>query len=121
MNDIRNHIDVIAIRKAGIEGWEPYRYERVGSDGSLITGGIPSLVTRGPNKGKKRWKGKGTQVVVTYGEIQAEKQRYASETGNCPECYGKGEIFASWHVDTGTKYEPCPHCDATGKAEREAS
>jgi hypothetical protein len=113
------HIDTVAIRKAAIEGWEPYRYQAIGSDGSLITGGIPRILTRGPRKGKKTWDGKGTQVVVTKAEIDAEKVRYTVETGNCPECYGTGEIFASWHHERGTTYKPCPHCNATGSASKE--
>ena len=116
-----NHIDVIAMRKAGIDGWEPYRYQRIGDDASLITGGIPRLLKSGPRKGQKTWDGKGTQVVVTDAEIDSERKRYAAETGNCPWCYGRGEVFASWHHETGTKYRPCTHCGATGKANREAA
>jgi len=116
------HMESVAIRKAGVEGWEPFRYEVIGTDGILVTGGIPRLLKSGPRKGQKTWGAKkGSKVVVTNSEVATEKARYVAETGNCPECYGKGEIFASWHVDHGTKYKPCPHCCATGKARKEAA
>lgn len=108
------HMDAVAIRKAGIEGWEPFAWERVGED-SLVTGGIPSLLKSGPRKGKKTWRGKGTSVVVTRAEVDAEAARYSAETGNCAECYGEGQVFASWHHIDGTKYHPCKACGATGK------
>lgn len=113
--DRLTHIDAVAIRKSGIEGWEPFRYEFIAPDSNLVTGGIPRILKSGPRKGRKTWDGKGTRVVVTRAEIEAEKQRYAAETGNCPECYGEGEIFASWHHERGTTYKPCPHCGGTGK------
>jgi Zn ribbon nucleic-acid-binding protein len=117
-----SHINTLAIRKAAIEGWEPFRYERIGKDGFLLTGGIPRLLTRGPNKGKKTWDNKtASKVVITDAELFAEKARYTAETGNCPQCYGKGEMFASWHVETGTKHRPCADCGGTGKAAKEVA
>lgn len=117
----QSHIDTVAIRKSGVEGWEPFRYEFIEPDSTLVTGGIPRILTRGPRKGKKTWDGKGTRTVVTRAEIEAEKQLYASVTGHCPECYGEGQISVGWSAAEGTKYKPCSHCDATGKAPREAA
>lgn len=118
MADHIHHMDAVAIRKSGIEGWEPYKWERVGDD-SIVTGGIPHILKTGPRKGKKTWRGKGTSVVVTQGEVEAQAARYVTETGNCPKCYGKGEVFYSWNHIEGSKYRPCKACDATGKASTE--
>lgn len=110
-----SHMEKVAIRKSGVEGWEYFRWQRAGED-SILTGGIPRLLKSGPRKGKKTWDGKGTSVVVTQAEIDEEAARYVSETGNCATCYGTGEVFQSWHHIDGTKYKPCRECGATGKA-----
>lgn len=117
MSDFVHHMDAVAIRKSGIEGWEPFKWERVGDD-AMVTGGIPHILKTGPRKGKKTWRGKGTSVVVTRAEQEAQATRYVEETGNCHECYGKGEVFASWHHIDGTKYKPCRDCGASGRAQR---
>lgn len=108
------HLYAVAIRKSGIEGWEPYAWERVGED-VMLTGGIPRLLTRGPRKGQRTWDGKGTSVVVTRGEESAEEARYVAETGNCGKCQGDGKVFASWSIADGTKYRECKPCTGTGK------
>lgn len=114
MGDHISHMDAVAIRKSGIVGWEPFQWQAAGND-SILTGGIPSLLTRGPRKGRKTWDGKGTSVVVTRDEVIAEQMRYMAETGNCARCYGTGEVFASWHHIEGTKLKPCTTCAGTGK------
>lgn len=109
-------MDTVAIRKSGIEGWEPFYYERVGDDGILIKGGIPRLLSKGPRKGKKTWDEKSsTKVVVTGSEIEAEEARYSEETGNCAECCGEGKTVCSWSATDGTKYRECKCCAGTGK------
>jgi hypothetical protein len=115
MSKILGHMDAVAIRKSGIEGWEPYKYERVGDD-SLITGGIPRVLTRGPRKGRKTWDGKGTSVVVTSAEVAAQAASYAAETGNCDRCFGEKIVFARWSKAEGKKYRPCTKCSETGRA-----
>jgi hypothetical protein len=119
MSEQTTHMDAVAIRKAGIEGWEPFKWERVGED-VLFTGGIPRLLQSGPRKGRKTWDGKGSSVVVTRGEEAAEYARYEATTGECGTCYGKAEVFASWHHIDGTKYRPCAKCNSTGKAQSES-
>lgn len=109
------HMDVVAIAKSGVEGWEPFKYEMIGKD-SLITGGVPRILTKGPRKGRKTWDGAGTAVVVTKDEVEAEAARYTAETGNCATCYGEGKVFASWHHIEGTTYRECNVCTGTGKA-----
>lgn len=44
----------IAIEKSGVERWTPFRWEVIGKDDMLITGGVPRILTRGPNKGQER-------------------------------------------------------------------
>lgn len=111
------HTDAVAIRKAGIEGWEPFAWEIIGTDGMLITGGIPRLLTRGPRKGKKTWSGcASSKVVVTRSEVDAEEVRYVAETGNCGKCYGIGRELVGWSVAEGEKFSPCKACGGKGGA-----
>jgi hypothetical protein len=110
------HMDAVAIRKSGVEGCEPFKYGAVGDD-SVITGGIPKVLTRGPRKGRKTWDGcKESPVVVTRVEQADEEARYVAETGNCGKCYGEKQTFASWDHIEGTKYRECRKCAGTGKA-----
>lgn len=113
-----SHLDELARRKvAGPEGWEVCGWERVGGGNDLIVeGGVPRLLKAGPKKGKKTWRDVPTQkVVVTGAELEAEHARYEEQTGKCGDCYGHGEVFASWSVAEGTKYRPCKRCGGTGE------
>lgn len=72
-------MDAVAIRKAGIEGWEPYLYEAA-TGGLLVTGAVLRTISKGPNKGHKTTRGidKSTvrKVVVTADEQeQWEKEQ----------------------------------------------
>lgn len=117
MSEHFGHMETVAIRKAGIPGWEPYLYERIGNDGVLMTGGVPRLLKSGPRKGKKTWDRKGgTKVIVTHSECDAEKAAYIDRTGNCGECFGKGEVTIGWSAADGTKRAACKVCAGTGKA-----
>lgn len=110
--------DAIAIEKSGVAGWEPCLYEAVGEGtrDALISGGVPRILTRGPNKGKRKWAGKLTRVVVTGAEVDAAMTKYEAETGICAECEGTGRITAGWSATEGTKYRTCGKCGGTGKA-----
>lgn len=80
-----------------------------------MQGGIPRLIKRGKYQGHKTWRdSKVTKVVVTDGEIAAEKLAYTHHTGNCSSCFGKGEVFSSWNKDTGVKMRPCKPCGVYG-------
>lgn len=106
------HLEIIAKRKAGnIDGWEAYRFECVGSDAIMVTGGIPETT----KTGKKRWRGKGHVEIVLQSEIETEKHRYESDTGKCAECFGTGQEFAKWSVSNGTEYRTCHKCDGNGR------
>lgn len=109
------HMDVVAKRKAGnIEGWEPWFYQAV-EGGLIIKGGVPTLVTRGKTKGRRRWNTKESQtVVVSDDDLTQEKARYEDETGKCAECYGEGKTIASASADGSRTYRNCKKCNATG-------
>lgn len=114
--DRTTHQDAVAIRKAAIPGWLPFKWQAASGD-IIVTGGVARVLKSGPRKGKLSWKGcKESMVVVTRPEVESEKARYVVETGNCSGCYGKGEVFQSWHHIEGTKYRKCPDCDGAGKA-----
>ena len=113
-----NHLDEVARRKvAGPEGWEVCGWERIGTGNDLVVeGGVPRLLKAGPKKGKKTWRDVPVQkAVVTEAELKAEHARYEAETGNCGDCFGNGEVFASWSVSAGVKHRPCKRCNGTGK------
>lgn len=61
------------------EGWAWCRSEVVGerpNDAFLIEGGIPRVITRGPRRGHRTWKGSVlTQYVITRAQLDEEKTR----------------------------------------------
>jgi len=115
MTDLR-HLESAARRKLGAsQEWLGYRYESF-TGGYLVVGAIPvGFVSRGPRKGKPKWKGEGDKVVLSNVEVQVEEEHYVRTTGNCPECFGTKEQFASWSVKEGLKTSPCQACGATGR------
>ena len=113
-----SHLDEVARRKvSGPEGWKVCRWERIGTGNDLLVeGGVPRLLESGPRKGKQTWRDVLIQkAVVTGDEIDAEHARYESTTGKCGDCYGTGEVFASWSVAKGTTFRECKRCGGTGE------
>jgi hypothetical protein len=112
-----SHMSRIARRKLGAPPeWELCGWERVGTDGVLITGGIPRLLKSGPSKGKKTWRDSEiTKAVVTKGEEAIERAAYEASTGNCGECLGSGKTWAGWKLGEGSSYRQCRDCSGTGK------
>lgn len=113
-----SHLDTVARRKvSGPDGWEVCGWERIGGGPDLVVeGGVPRLLKAGPRKGDKTWRDVPVQkAVVTREELEAEHARYEVATGKCGDCYGKGEVFASWHHVEGTKYRKCERCGGTGE------
>ena len=114
--------EAIAIEKSGIEGWVPFRYELIGKSDTIMTGGVPRVLTRGPNKGERRWDGPVSRVVVTQAEIDTAMAAYEQTTHQCAECEGTARVVVGWSAVDGTKYRECPKCCGTGKAaKKEAS
>ena len=113
-----SHLNAVARRKvSGPEDWEVCGWEKIGAGNDLVVeGGVPRLLKAGAKKGQKTWRDVPVQkAVVTSDELKAEHARYEAETGNCGDCYGKGEVFASWSVTEGTKHRECKRCGGTGK------
>lgn len=114
-----SHMLSIAQRKAGgseelkISGWT-----RIGTGNDFVVRvGVPRALKSGPRKGQLTFRdSKITEVLVSEAELQAEHARYEAATGNCGDCFGNGEVFASWHHIDGTKYRKCSRCHGTGKA-----
>lgn len=97
------------------DGFEFHTWEAV-TGGSMVKGGVGRIITRGPRKGKRSWRGsKTTTVVVTEAEATSAREAYGRETGKCPRCEGSGQAWTGWSVDEGNRYKPCPECGATGK------
>lgn len=111
-----NHLESAARRKLKAPSeWLGFIFECIAED-YIVTGAVPvGFYSRGPRKGKPKWEGPGIKVIVTRAETDAEVKRYEEETGNCAECLGTKEVFASWNIKTGVKMRPCQTCDATGK------
>lgn len=103
--------------------WKIMRWEAKGEYpnyyGVLVTGAIPGpLKTRGKNKGHPNWSKRTMEASFTITK-QAEKAWLAAwerDTGFCHRCHGSGQKFKSWNCETGSSYEPCPHCSASGLA-----
>ncbi len=115
-----DHFEAVAIRKSKVEGWRAYAWKRAGDD-LIITGGVPTIISRGKNKGRYKWDGKGESVVVTRDERDAEYSRYVKDTGNCGDCYGEGRQLSGWSKDDGARYRECKLCNGTGRADLAAA
>lgn len=113
-----NFLNRVARRKLGVsDAWELFAWERIGdTDDLLVTGGIPRLLKSGLRKGRKTWDGKGQTVAVTRSEVKAEFLTYEAESGNCHNCGGSGQEWATWSAASGNEYQQCRVCDGTGKA-----
>ena len=110
--------NIAAKKKMGnVEGWQWYRIEAIRDNFFLVEGGIPiGEISRGPNKGRKKWaKGNGDKVLITREEIDQAQSEYETQTGNCSYCGGEGKHVTGWNKDTGNKYITCPSCNGTGK------
>ena len=94
-----------------VEVMPPYRAPYVYHVGL----GIPRLLTRGPNKGRKRWDGPREELWLSGAEVEARAEQYERETGNCRECMGDGKTLARWSATEGTTYRECSRCKGTGK------
>ena len=108
----------IARRKANNHNpdWDMGSLEVITNDATLVKCYKTETVTKGKNKGKKKYVGPPTIIVITRAEIAEEEANYEKTTGQCHRCYGKGEVPHSWSKDEGSKSKPCPRCKGTGYA-----
>lgn len=111
---IRDVFDA-AIEKLGINGWKPYRWEAA-TGGNIVTGSVPFGVYRsGPRKGQPVFDSTDRKTVVVSDEdVKTRAERYESETGNCWNCKGTGQVVSGWSAKAGTRYKACGRCGGTG-------
>jgi hypothetical protein len=108
------HEDIVRRKLKVPPEWQWYKVERIDPDATLMEGGVPRLLTRGPRKGKPTWKGcKLERCIVTDVEVAAEQKSYEATTGSCHRCLGTGEVLHGWSKYEGSKYRPCPRCKGT--------
>jgi hypothetical protein len=111
-----NDVMDIAAKKSGVKGWIAYSWERCGPD-SIVTGGVPvGAYKSGPRKGEPRFRGPGNKIVVSRAEMEATAAAYESETGNCWNCYGTGQLPVGWNKADGMSHGTCTRCGGSGIA-----
>jgi hypothetical protein len=57
-------LEQVAMRKHGVEGWEPFHYEKISETEYEVSGGIPAVIG-----GVRKWPGPHSAVVVTLAEL----------------------------------------------------
>jgi len=72
-------MESVATRKSGIEGWEPFHYEKISANEFEVTGGLPAVIA-----GAKKWLEPHTTVIVTDADIAQELM--ADSTQETPQC-----------------------------------
>jgi|GEM_PF-6375854 len=54
------------------------------------------------------------EVLITLSDLREHAKTFEDSTGNCWECKGSGEAFASWSVLEGVTYQVCDRCKGKG-------
>jgi hypothetical protein len=118
MSDAATHIDRVGLRKLGNpHGFAFFAYETTADGSFLLSGGVYKVLQRGPNKGRKSWRGCAvSKVVVTKDEVRAEERRFAADTGKCHRCMGDGRVMKRWSVANGVEHKECDRCAGSGVA-----
>lgn len=107
------------------EDWRWHSWERKEFDKPhefmIVRGAVCyAKKAKGKYKGWDDWKraeaGTERTYSITRKDLEAFQIEWQAKTGMCFECYGTGEAWAGWSAKEGTRYAPCRHCDATGKA-----
>ena len=119
------HLDLYqihAIEKAKLpSNWKIFRCEAFPKSGIddcgyvAVTGAVCDFqYLKGKRKGQTDWRKRDarteTTVNLPVAEHEAWKREWEQKTGLCSTCTGTGEVFRSWDVNTGTKYDTCPKC-----------
>lgn len=104
--------------------WQWFRSALLGAHphyiGIELTGGVfPVKVTRGKRKGlpnfRKPVPGSLATVALSNEQIDEWTGRWELETGLCADCQGSTLEWRGWSRETGTRYDPCRKCKATGR------
>lgn len=118
INDAMN----VAAKKAGIDGWQAYRWRALDNgprSDSLVIGCVPDgFYTRGDRKGRPRFSkpkpGTVRELAVTHAELISYAETYVRETGRCWDCKGEGRTLAGAGLqDDGSiyrNYRTCTRC-----------
>ena len=117
-----------ARNKFGVsEEWSWFRLELVGPlergaskalQATVVTGAVAPKKTRGKYAGDHDWKkrDRATELRFSVGvlDMDAFKEQWERDTGNCSNCGGEGQELWSWSATEGTKYRPCSRCNGSG-------
>lgn len=80
--------------------------------------GIGKPVSRGPNKGQRRWDmSRKRAIFVDRLDVLAAQEEWGAETGICPHCDAGVDRYG-WSQAEGEKTRPCRKCNGTGRAQR---
>lgn len=113
------HLSAIAAERNGIEGWEAYAFEVV-DDSVVIKGAVPRVVTRGKNKGCRRWPSEcdpnHRRHVIAMPDAVAWVLAQEAKTGKCSACDGSGREVERWTMHEPTTYRDCRRCRGSGAA-----
>lgn len=110
------HVETIARRMLGAAPEWALASARSVQGGLIVEGSPATVISRGKNKGRKRWSKPLQTVIVTEPDYAAEIARYEREEGKCHECFGEGKTAFRWSRDKGTEYRECRRCKGAGVA-----
>lgn len=113
------HLGMIAAERNGIEGWEAYAWKVV--DGSVIVkGAVPRVLTRGKNKGRRRWPPESDpsfrRHIIAIPDAVAWVLAQEAATGECSACGASGREVARWSSSEPAAYRDCRRCGGSGTA-----
>ena len=118
-NVTTKHLSAIAAERNGIEGWEAYAWEVV-EDSVIVKGAVPRVLTRGKNKGCRRWPSERDpsyrQHAISMACAVAWVLDQEAKTGKCSACDGSGQEVARWSMSEPTTYRDCRRCKGSGAA-----
>jgi hypothetical protein len=116
-NVTTKHLSAIAAERNGIEGWEAFAWEVV-EYWAVVKGSVPRVLTRGKNKGCRRWPAlthtSYRQHVITLSDAVAWVLAQEAKTGKCSACDGSGREVARWSMSEPTTYRDCRRCKGSG-------
>ena len=99
-------------------GFKFYHFKCIDPDTVQLVGcEVTKEYTRGPRKGTPVYDGTPRTCFVVDAEMNAARERYRIETGNCDQCLGEGKTIAGFGVNRPTTYRECRACNGTGKAQ----
>jgi hypothetical protein len=115
-------IEIAAKKKLNIDAKDP-AMRVLSLEG--ITGGVlvhlcpVTQYVKGVRKGQFKYNTKHkVPVLVTDFDIQEQKDKFETETGNCCICQGSGKEWNGWSKAEGNRFIACKRCTGAGKIEK---